>query len=317
MSEDLLDEITSINSIYGEATLESTDDEAIYALTLPSHPEISLRVEFPHDYPSAPPSILGTQRTGDHVAKGDGQDLVEHVRLILADIYIPGSPCIFDLVEESGQRLPRFDADAASQEYPNAIGAIALSDMEYHELNDSPPDDDFPPPTWTLSDPITEKKSLFLARCTPITSTEEAHAAIAHLLSKDKRAAKATHNISAWRIRSAVTADVKIQDCDDDGETAAGGRLLHLLELIGAWNVLVVVSRWDAVVKGGFIVEASENKGKGKGRNLSQLLLNDPQDRMKKIARSRTMSELQMLNKPAQGLGAVVPSHEQRTLDAA
>ncbi|OQO14106.1 hypothetical protein B0A48_00982 [Cryoendolithus antarcticus] len=286
MSEDLLDEITSINSIYGEITLESTNDEAIFALTLPSHPEISLRVEFPHDYPSAPPSILGTQHTGDRVAKGDGQDLVEHVRVVLADIYIPGSPCIFDLIEESGQRLPRLDADAASQEYPDAIGVNDRSrEAEIHVLNDSQPDDDFPPPTWTLSDPITEKKSLFLARCTPVTSTQEAHLAIAHLLNTDKRAAKATHNISAWRIRSAANADVKVQDCDDDGETAAGGRLLHLLELVGVWNVLVVVSRWyggvklgpdrfrlinqvarDAVVKGGFVVDTTEGKSKGKGK---------------------------------------------------
>lgn len=34
------------------------------------------------------------------------------------------------------------------------------------------------------------------------------------------------------------------QDCDDDGEDAAGGRLLHLLQMVDARNVVVVVSRW-------------------------------------------------------------------------
>ena len=34
------------------------------------------------------------------------------------------------------------------------------------------------------------------------------------------------------------------QDFDDDGETAAGGRLLHLLQVGNCKNVLVVVSRW-------------------------------------------------------------------------
>ena len=34
-----------------------------------------------------------------------------------------------------------------------------------------------------------------------------------------------------------------IQDCDDDGETAAGGRLLHLADILQVTNVLVVVSR--------------------------------------------------------------------------
>ena len=34
------------------------------------------------------------------------------------------------------------------------------------------------------------------------------------------------------------------QDCDDDGESAAGGRMLHLLQMVDARNVVVVVSRW-------------------------------------------------------------------------
>lgn len=35
-----------------------------------------------------------------------------------------------------------------------------------------------------------------------------------------------------------------LQDYDDDGETAAGSRLLKLLTIVGAENVVVVVSRW-------------------------------------------------------------------------
>lgn len=59
MSEELLDEITSINSIYGEHTLVATsDDSTTYALTLPIRSNISLRTEFPADYPDAPPRSL-------------------------------------------------------------------------------------------------------------------------------------------------------------------------------------------------------------------------------------------------------------------
>ncbi|CAG7785763.1 unnamed protein product, partial [Allacma fusca] len=35
-----------------------------------------------------------------------------------------------------------------------------------------------------------------------------------------------------------------IQDCEDDGETHAGSRLLHLLQILDCRNVLVVVTRW-------------------------------------------------------------------------
>lgn len=33
-------------------------------------------------------------------------------------------------------------------------------------------------------------------------------------------------------------------DCDDDGESGAGGRLLHLLHMTEAISVVVVVTRW-------------------------------------------------------------------------
>jgi len=33
-------------------------------------------------------------------------------------------------------------------------------------------------------------------------------------------------------------------DNDDDGETAAGSRLLHLMSILDVKNVVVVVSRW-------------------------------------------------------------------------
>ena len=39
------------------------------------------------------------------------------------------------------------------------------------------------------------------------------------------------------------------QDFDDDGETAAGGRLLRQMQMMGVWDVLVVVSRWYGGVK--------------------------------------------------------------------
>ena len=34
-----------------------------------------------------------------------------------------------------------------------------------------------------------------------------------------------------------------ISDCDDDGESQAGGRVAHLLAIVDAENVMVVVSR--------------------------------------------------------------------------
>jgi putative IMPACT (imprinted ancient) family translation regulator len=58
----------------------------------------------------------------------------------------------------------------------------------------------------------------------------------------DKRVARATHNIFAYRFTDVV--GLVHHDCDDDGETAAGSRLAETLRLMGVNNVAVIVTRW-------------------------------------------------------------------------
>jgi putative IMPACT (imprinted ancient) family translation regulator len=134
-------------------------------------------------------------------------------------------------------------------------------------------------PLWIVSNVIIELKSVFVARCAPVTSPAQAKTFLQHLLDTDKKVAKATHNITAHRIKS--ENGVTFQDCDDDGETAAGGRLLHLMQLTDVWNVMVVVTRWyggqklgparfgiintvarDALMKGGFVQDHESSKKK-------------------------------------------------------
>ena len=62
------------------------------------------------------------------------------------------------------------------------------------------------------------------------------------LLLSNPKVAKATHNISAYRIKE--DNGVIRQDSNDDGEDAAGSRLLHLLQLADCFNVYIVVSRY-------------------------------------------------------------------------
>jgi len=52
---------------------------------------------------------------------------------------------------------------------------------------------------------------------------------LAELL-RNKKIASATHNMYAFRIFNENTQTWS-QDCQDDGETHAGGRLLHLLQV--------------------------------------------------------------------------------------
>ena len=249
MSEELEDEVTSTNSIYGEETLTKlADASTAYALNFPSQPGILVRIVFPESYPDTPPSVPGTQSVSGDLAKGKGNYFVQVVRDVLAEIYTPGAPCIFDLIEEVGARVQQLGgpsssgrteqqvAEADGQQYNPSNQANLSSDdtQPIQTLGEEPP--------WTLSEVVTEKKSVFIARAAPVTSIDQANQYLAHLLSTDKKVAKATHNITAWRIRG--ENGVQYQDCDDDGETAAGGRVIHLLELMGVRDVMVVVTRW-------------------------------------------------------------------------
>lgn len=287
MSEALADELEAINSIYGDGTLVKSsdqtdadaDDGVLYILTLPSFsdpdsgPGSSLRLLFSPAYPDEPPAILGVHSLGAHAKRGAAARDLAVFRRAVADVYDPGAVCLFDAVERARELCAEEPAAAPAEREPEPEPA----DGEGEEgVGEEPP--------WTLSLPLVESKSTFLARCAPVASPAQAAAFIRHLLATDRRVRAATHNITAWRIRGGSSGGVVYQDCDDDGETAAGGRLLHLMQVMGVWDVVVVVTRWyggvklgprrfamigaaarDALVRGG-VVEESGGVGRRKGR---------------------------------------------------
>lgn len=94
----------------------------------------------------------------------------------------------------------------------------------------------------TSHEPVTEKKSVFQAHvCRGVESVEEVEI-VMDILNESRKVRAATHNILAYRVTRPDGSFY--QDHDDDGETAAGGRLLRLLVLADARDVVVVVSRW-------------------------------------------------------------------------
>ena len=277
------DEVTSLNAIFDEGTLSPIDEHArLYSLRLPSLPSIVLRIEFPADYPDAPPSVLGTQSVGQDVPKGMGSRAVDVVRDVLARVYQPGEACIYDLLEEAREALEQAEEQGDLQLHDQHENTNVEDDHDVHSFPD-PTVDLGPEPPWSIAPALTEKKSVFLARVAPVSSPAQARQYVAHLLATDKKAARATHNMTAWRIKG--PNDTSYQDCDDDGETAAGSRMLHLMQLMDVWNVMVIVTRWyggillgpdrfriintaarEALVLGGFAKDSKEGDTKKKGK---------------------------------------------------
>ncbi|KAI4207447.1 MAG: hypothetical protein LQ346_000576 [Caloplaca aetnensis] len=251
MSEELQNEIEAINAIYGAQTIQNLVDAKScgqYSLRI-QQVEVTLRLSIPHQYPETCLQVTAVEGVGSASKKGLGNYVLETARDLVQRIFTPGQVCLFDLLQELEQSLDQVSPTSMKEH----VEGSEHSDAELeHEIKSAEEvgDNNLAPPHWVLSATVTVKKSVFIARACTVKTTKEAQSAIAHLLATDKRTSKATHNISAYRIRSLIEGkEMVFQDCDDDGEDAAGGRLLKLLQMMDVWNVLVVVSRWYGGVK--------------------------------------------------------------------
>ncbi|KAI9676011.1 MAG: eIF2 kinase Gcn2p negative regulator [Caeruleum heppii] len=243
MSEELKDEIEAINSIYGASTLQESCGEATkYRLTLPEQ-TITLLLQFPADYPDSAPAVLRVLSVGDDVPKGKAAQVQLQVQNVIDEKFQAGQVCLFDVLEELS--LPT--DGATEQPLGNSPDQHVVEHEGGRRTQSSTADEQMPTedpgiPQWVLADTVQEKKSVFVARCAAVSSPAMARSHVASLIESDKKLAKAHHNITAYRIRG--EGGVAYQDYDDDGETAAGGRLLHLMQLMDIWNAMVVVTRW-------------------------------------------------------------------------
>ena len=270
MSKELLEEVEAINSIYSPDSLvdvcsDSADNENIYTLILPTHP-VTLRISFPKNYPTAPPTIPGVQSIGESKPKGYGSHTLELAREVLSKVFTPSQVCVFDLVEELEKILQAEEEQDGGGDIPDAFeknqGSYDRADASRSPVLEA---DTTHTPEWIHSETISQKKSVFIAHATAITHPSQLPALMTSLHATSKNISKATHNISAYRVRSpgqtssttnatsrsdeagpagSAAQGIVYQDYDEDGETAAGGRLLHLMQIMDVWNVLVVVSRW-------------------------------------------------------------------------
>jgi len=88
---------------------------------------------------------------------------------------------------------------------------------------------------------ISDRRSTFQGHACRVTESKQVKEFLENLY-QNKKISQAKHNILAYRI---VTGkNEMLEDFDNDGEDHAGGRLLHLLEVLDLQNVAVVVTRW-------------------------------------------------------------------------
>lgn len=146
----------------------------------------------------------------------------------------------------TSQELVRVQGSANNQLRPGEV--VPQHAPNPATSNNAAPKEQTTAPLFTgklfITPPIVDRKSEFVGYAAAISSPDDVPAILAQIVS-DKRVARAAHPIiNAWVCRAEPGSSIIHRDCDDDGETAAGGRLAHLLSILELENVLVVVTRW-------------------------------------------------------------------------
>ncbi|TRY77946.1 hypothetical protein TCAL_10903 [Tigriopus californicus] len=230
------EEIEVLTSIYPQnITIHST--QQIDLRIQDANHEALLRVSFPPSYPSeSPPNY---ELSAPFLSTEVKESLSQQLDALGQDKL--GLPVVFTWVEAIREAVEQWTKTLVrSVENDDQVplktdSERILGDLEARRLAIECPE-------IFTGDPIEDRKSIFQAHFARVQNVEEVQAVLAKL-KENRKIANAAHNMFAYRIKK-TDGKLVIQDCDDDGENQAGSRMLHLLEIIGVENVVVVVSRW-------------------------------------------------------------------------
>lgn len=231
-------EAEALLAIYPDGVFWSEGEGVWHALVSDAStaPRVELALTIPENYPSAAsPGLaieapdmtreykeqllaqldeLSVEMRGCEVA----HTLIEHAREYVA------ANCAVTVAEPAGAREDHGTASALSAN---------------ESAQETPAG---PVPHIHAGEPLTDRKSTFQAFAARCYSEADVRRVVQHLLS-DRKIARATHNMVAWRVWDEQRR-VQLHDNDDDGEAGAGVKMAELLHLMRVNNLVVMVSRW-------------------------------------------------------------------------
>lgn len=222
-------ELIGIGEIFGH-DWQQQEDEQHFALNVTSRQDpgrsVTLRFYVPQSYPQS--AQLDCQVYA-------GVWLPHTWRKRMADAFeqvyeTQHGECVIFACASAGQELLEQFVD---QTIPTTSMSTSARDA---------PDDPTTNVRFISCESFTEKKSTFVGHGAVVSTLDEVKQVL-DLIRSDRKCSQATHNVYAYRIRCAQDGRL-CSDYGDDGESQAGSRLLHLLDVRDSTNVLVVVSRW-------------------------------------------------------------------------
>ncbi|RVE52167.1 hypothetical protein evm_003240 [Chilo suppressalis] len=220
-----IEEVEALSSIYGEDW--STEGTATFRIRIKEgKKEVLLHVTLPPDYPTlSPPKYEMSAPWMDRKAK---QKLFADLDAVYGENI--GETVIYQWVEAIREYLQSVKTPEPEKKIISEVPSLEELEINCPEV--------------THGEVITDRKSIFQGHAAEVHNINDVKSVLAKL-KQNKKYLQATHNMYAYRIEQKTPKGTNIlQDCDEDGEQHAGGRMLHLLNILDQKNTLVVVSRW-------------------------------------------------------------------------
>ncbi|KAH7931168.1 ribosomal protein S5 domain 2-like protein [Leucogyrophana mollusca] len=287
------------------------------ALNLPSHEDVAIRilVSLPPSYPtSSPPQLqLLSRYIGAFGVDSSLFGSILRTFISMSGVeWSPDNVCVFDGIQNVLERCEQWFEGRLSREKANEL---VREDEVAHDTPKTDVTPDREPERRVDNDilvsalpeginiieaePIVDRKSTFIGRACRISHPSQVPLILNSLMS-DRHISRAAHPIiNAWRCQVGAVLHQGRDRCystlihitplrgwldnDDDGETAAGSRLAHLLQILEINNVLVIVTRYfggihlgpdrfkhinhaarNALELGGFLDQMEDAKGSGR-----------------------------------------------------
>ncbi|XP_073961213.1 protein IMPACT-B-like isoform X2 [Choristoneura fumiferana] len=226
------EEIEALSSIYGDDWSTESDVTRTFRIrVVENQQEALLYVTMPPEYPSKSPPKFELS--------APWMDRKEKVKLhqALNDVYLEciGETVIYQWVEKVREILLTMKPEKKEikqkqdRRSPDVVQNLSQN---------------VPCPEIIHGEVIVDRKSIFQGHLAVVKSLEEVNVVL-QKLKENKKIMNATHNMYAYRIeRKTDKGTTILQDCDEDGEAHAGGRMMKLIQILDQKNTLVVISRW-------------------------------------------------------------------------
>ncbi|XP_043079324.1 protein IMPACT isoform X4 [Puntigrus tetrazona] len=238
-----IEEIEALSSIYSEEWCVIDEAARVFCIRVSDDSQkprltLCLQIILPPDYPSSAPPVYqinaGWLRGPDRTALSNSLEELYVENTGESILYLWVEKIREFLVEKSqssdGPEMSKTVTEEEGNDYDEDdipdYGTLKLSNQSAQLFSSSSDDEELP--LIKHGETITDRRSTFQPHLAAVVTPKQVQRVLNHLY-ENKKIASATHNIYAYRI---YCEDKKsfLQDCEDDGETAAGGRLLHLLQ---------------------------------------------------------------------------------------